>query len=46
MTIPEEPGTYAKEGIEKQINAFINQLVALGEAIEKEKEESALAIAP
>jgi hypothetical protein len=46
MTVPEKPGTYTKEGIEQQINAFINQLVDLGEAIEKEKEESPLAIAP
>lgn len=46
MTVPERPGTYTKEGIEQQINAFINQLVDLGEAIEKEKEESPLAIAP
>jgi hypothetical protein len=46
MTVPEKPGTYTKEGIEQQINAFINQLVDLGEAIEKEKKESPLAIAP
>lgn len=46
MTVPEKPGTYTKEGIEQQINAFINQLVDLGEAIKQESEESALSIAP
>ncbi|MGD8583854.1 MAG: caspase family protein [Chloroflexota bacterium] len=46
MSVPEKPGTYTKEGIAQQINAFINQLVDLGEAIEKEKAESPLAIAP
>lgn len=46
MTVPEKPGSYTKEGIEQQINAFVNQLVDLGEAIEKEGEESVLAIAP
>jgi hypothetical protein len=46
MTVPDKPGTYTKEGIEQQINAFINQLVDLGEAIKKENQESPLAIAP
>jgi hypothetical protein len=46
MTVPDKPGTYTKEGIEQQINAFINQLIDLGEAIEQESEKSTLAIAP
>jgi len=46
ITVPEKPGDFTKEGIEQQINVFINQLVDLGESLKQEKKESTLALAP
>jgi len=46
ITVPEKPADFTKEGIEQQINVFINQLVDMGESLKQEKKESTLALAP